>query len=53
MTEVGMQLKAIQDLIDEYGKLSIRKMLSLLEEKGVKISRGTLLKRLKDLQNCN
>lgn len=53
MTKVGMQLKAIKDLIENHGELSIRKMLSLLEEKGVKISRGTLLKRLKDLQNCN
>ena len=56
MTTVGMQQKAIQDLIENHGELSIRKMLSLLEEKGLKISRGTLLKRLKDLkelQNCN
>ncbi len=50
--KVGMQQKAIRDLIDEHGKLSIRKMLSLLEsEKGMKISRGTLLNRLKEL-NC-
>lgn len=53
MTKVGLQLKAIKDLIDEYGKLSIRKMLSLLEsEKGMKISQGTLQNRLKELQNC-
>lgn len=52
MVDMGMQLKAIRDLIDEYGKLSIRKMLSLLEsEKGMKISRGTLLNRLNELQN--
>ena len=55
--KVGMQQKAIKDLIEKYGELSIRKMLSLLlEEKELKISRGTLLKRLKDLkelQNCN
>ena len=51
MTKVGLQLKAIKDLIDEYGKLSIRKMLSLLEsEKGMKISQGTLQNRLKELQ---
>ena len=50
MTKVGLQLKAIKDLIDEYGKLSIRKMLSLLEsEKGMKISQGTLQNRLKEL----
>lgn len=50
MTEVGMQLKAIKDLIEKYGKLSIRKMLSLLEsEKGMKISQGTLQNRLKEL----
>ena len=54
MTKVGLQLKAINDLIEEYGKLSIRKMLSLLEsEKGMKISQGTLQNRLKELQNCN
>lgn len=54
MTEVGLQLNAINDLIEEYGKLSIRKMLSLLEsEKGMKISQGTLQNRLKELQNCN
>lgn len=51
MTDVGMQLKAIKDLIEKYGKLSIRKMLSLLEEKGITISRGTLCNRLKELQN--
>lgn len=56
MTDVGFQMASIQDLIENNGKLSIRKMLSLLEEKGLKISRGTLLKRLKDLkelQHCN
>ena len=51
MTKVGMQLKAIRDLIDEYGAISIRKQLSLLQEKGITISRGTLCKRLKELQN--
>lgn len=52
--KVGMQQKAIRDLIKEHGKLSIRKMLSLLEsEKGMKISQGTLQNRLKELQNCN
>lgn len=51
MTKVGLQLKAINDLIEKYGKLSIRKMLSLLEsEKGMKISQGTLQNRLKELQ---
>lgn len=50
MVDMGMQLKAIRDLIDEYGKLSIRKMLSLLEEKGITISRGTLCNRLKELE---
>ena len=50
MTKVGLQLKAIRDLIEKYGKLSIRKMLSLLEsEKGMKISQGTLQNRLKEL----
>lgn len=50
MVDMGMQLKAIRDLIDEYGKLSIRKMLSLLEEKGITISRGALCNRLKELE---
>lgn len=50
MTDVGIQMASIQDLIENHGELSIRKMLSLLEEKGLKISRGTLLKRLKDLK---
>lgn len=53
MVKLGLEINAIKDLIKEHGKLSIRKMLSLLEEKGIIISRGTLCKRLKDLQNCN
>ena len=51
MTDVGMQLKAIREVLNEnHGELSIRKMLSLLEEKGITISRGTLCKRLKELE---
>lgn len=50
MTTVGLQIKAIKDLIKEHGELSIRNMLSLLQEKGITISRGTLCKRLKDLK---
>lgn len=51
MTEVGKQLQAIQEIIAQYGAISIRKQLSLLQEKGITISRGTLCKRLKELQN--
>lgn len=50
MTDVGLQLNAIKELIEKDGELSIRKMLSLLEEKGITISRGTLCKRLKELE---
>lgn len=61
MTKVGMQLKAIRDLIDEYGLksennengLNQLQLLSMLEKQGMKISRGTLQNRLKELQNCN
>lgn len=51
MTNLGNQLKAIQEIIAQYGAISIRKQLSLLQEKGITISRGTLCKRLKELQN--
>lgn len=51
MTEVGKQLQAIQEIIAQYGAISIRKQLSLLQEKGITISRGTLCKRLNELQN--
>lgn len=51
MTEVGMQLKAIKDLIDEYGSLSQNKLLELLKtEKGIDLAKSTLRRRLKDLK---
>ena len=62
MTKVGLQLKAIRDLIEKYGLkskdnengLTQREIKSLLEsEKGITISLGALNKRLKELQNCN
>ena len=56
MTKVGMQLKAIRELLEEDSLLSERKLLSLLKEKGISIGRSTLQRRLKDLkelQNCN
>lgn len=61
MTKVGMQLKAIRELIEKYGLksennengLNQLQLLSMLEKQGLKISRGTLQNRLKELQNCN
>ena len=61
MTEVGMQLKAIRDLIEKYGLksennengLNQLQLLSMLEKQGMKITRTTLQRRLKELQNCN
>lgn len=51
MTKVGMQLKAIRDLIDEYGSLSQNKLLELLKtEKGIDLAKSTLRRRLKDLE---
>ena len=52
MTDVGMQLKAIRELLEEDSLLSERKLLSLLKsEKGISIGRSTLQRRLKELQN--
>ena len=52
MTEVGMQLKAIRELLEEDKNLSVRKLSALLKErKGISIGRSTLHRRLKELQN--
>lgn len=56
MVDMGMQLKAIRELLEKDSLLSERKLLSLLKEKGISIGRSTLQRRLKDLkelQNCN
>lgn len=54
MTKVGMQLKAIRELLEEDKNLSVRKLLALLKErKGITIGIATLQRRLKELQNCN
>lgn len=53
MTDVGMQLKAIRELLEENSLLSQRALLKKLQDKGITISKGTLCKRLKELQNCN
>jgi hypothetical protein len=57
MTKLGMQLKAIRELLEEDKNLSVRKLLALLKErKGITIGIATLQRRLKDLkelQNCN
>lgn len=53
MTDVGMQLKAIRELLEEDKNLSVRKLSALLKErKGISIGRSTLHRRLKELQNC-
>lgn len=59
MTKVGLQLKAIRDLIEKYGLksennengLNQLQLLSMLEKQGLKITRTTLQRRLKELQN--
>lgn len=59
MTKVGLQLKAIRDLIEKYGLksennengLNQLQLLSMLEKQGMKITRTTLQRRLKELQN--
>lgn len=54
MTKIGMQLKAIRELLEEDKNLSVRKLLALLKErKGITIGIATLQRRLKELQNCN
>lgn len=60
MTKLGNQLKAIRDLIEKYGLksennengLNQLQLLSMLEKQGLKITRTTLQRRLKELQNC-
>ena len=50
LNKVGIELRAIIDLIKKYGSLSERKLLSLLKtEKGISIGRSTLQRRLKDI----
>lgn len=61
MTKVGLQLKAIRGLIEKYGLksennengLNQLQLLSMLEKQGLKITRTTLQRRLKELKNCN
>lgn len=53
ITKVGMQLKAIREILNENPDIAQRALLKKLQEKGLKISRGTLQNRLKELQNCN
>nr|DAX26025.1 MAG TPA: Putative iron uptake regulatory protein, nickel-uptake regulator, D-domain, dimerization [Caudoviricetes sp.] len=59
MTKIGMQMKAIKGIIAQYGLksennengLNQLQLLSMLEKQGMKISRGTLQNRLKELEN--
>lgn len=54
MTQVGIELRAIRELLEEDKNLSVRKLSALLKErKGISIGRSTLHRRLKELQNCN
>lgn len=53
MTDVGMQLKAIREVVNENPDIAQRALLKKLQEKGISISKGTLCKRLKELQYCN
>lgn len=50
MTKVGLQLKAIREVLNENPDIAQRALLKKLQEKGLKISRGTLQNRLKELQ---
>ena len=51
MTKVGMQQKAILELLEEDKNLSVRKLLALLKErKGITIGIATLQRRLKDIK---
>ena len=50
MTDVGMQLKAIREVLSENPDISQRQLLKKLQEKGITISKGTLCKRLKELE---
>ena len=51
MTKVGMQEKAILELLEEDKNLSVRKLLALLKErKGIKIGIATLQRRLKEIK---
>lgn len=53
MTDIGIQLNAIRELLEEDKNLSVRKLSALLKErKGISIGRSTLHRRLKEL-NCN
>lgn len=52
MTDIGIQLNAIRELLEEDKNLSVRKLSALLKErKGISIGRSTLHRRLKELQN--
>lgn len=52
MSKMGMQLKAIRELIESYGSLSLNELLELLKtKKGVDLAKSTLRRRLKELQN--
>lgn len=53
MTKVGMQLKAIREILNENPDIAQRALLKKLQEKGIKIALSTLQSRLKELQNCN
>lgn len=50
MTKLGIELNAIEELMKENPDISQRALLKKLQEKGLKISRGTLQNRLRELK---
>lgn len=51
LAKVGMQLKAIEELMKENPDISQRALLKKLQERGIKIALSTLQSRLKELKN--
>lgn len=49
MTKVGLQLKAIREVLNENPDIPQRALLKKLQEKGIKIALSTLQSRLKEL----
>lgn len=53
MSKMGMQMRAIKEVLNENPDITQRPLLKKLQEKGIKIALSTLQSRLKELQNCN
>lgn len=50
MSKMGMQMRAIKEVLNENPDITQRPLLKKLQEKGISISIGTLNKRLKELE---